>query len=85
MKTRKAMERVFGDAKKWQRMGRARYRGWARVAIQVILTMIVANAKEFASRACLVPGRSAPSGRNVPQKTKRNSQNLALDYRQIAC
>ncbi|MEA4883919.1 MAG: transposase [Clostridia bacterium] len=56
METRKVVERVFGDAKKWHGMGRARYRGQAKVAIQVIMTMMVVNAKRFACGACLAAG-----------------------------
>lgn len=78
-------DRHEGDAAKWHGMGKARYRGRARVAKQVILTMIVVNAKKSACRACPSPGSSAPSGRNVTQKTKGDGQNLALDYRQVAC
>jgi IS5 family transposase len=56
MKIRKTIERVFGDAKKWHRMGRARYRSRARVAIQVILTMIVLNAKKLARQLYFASG-----------------------------
>jgi len=56
MKIRKAIERVFGDAKKWHRMGRTRYRSRARVAIQVILTMIVLNAKKLARQLYFASG-----------------------------
>lgn len=40
---RKTIERVFGEAKAWHNIARARYRGRARVAIQVLLLL-------FASR-----------------------------------
>lgn len=44
---RPAIERKFGEAKKWHGMGRARYRGRARVAIQVLMTFFVINAKRM--------------------------------------
>jgi IS5 family transposase len=50
MRVRKTVERLFGEAKVWHRMGRARYRRLGRVTIQVIMTLIVANAKKIATR-----------------------------------
>ncbi|HHV78364.1 MAG TPA: IS1182 family transposase [Firmicutes bacterium] len=48
MKVRKTIERLFGEVKTWHRMARARYRGLEKVAIQVIMTLIVANVKKMA-------------------------------------
>lgn len=44
---RKMIERKFGEAKKWHGMARARYRGKWKVAIQVIMTFLVMNAKRI--------------------------------------
>ena len=51
LRIRKTIERAFADCKVWHRMARARYRGLSRVTIQVILTLIVVNAKKMAKRA----------------------------------
>jgi len=59
MRVRKTVERLFGEAKVWHRMGRARYRGRARVAIQVIMTLIVLNAKKMATRPRAAPALCA--------------------------
>jgi transposase len=48
MRVRKEIERVFGHAKTWHKMSRARYRGIKRVALQVFLTFMVINAKKAA-------------------------------------
>jgi len=48
MRVRKSIERVFGHAKTWHRMARARYRGLKRVALQVFLTFMVINVKKIA-------------------------------------
>lgn len=48
LKLRKMIERKFGEAKKWHGMARARYRGRWKVAIQVIMTFFVMNAKRIA-------------------------------------
>lgn len=45
LKSRKKIERKFGEAKWWHQMRRARYRGKWRVGIQVIMTFIVLNVK----------------------------------------
>lgn len=45
---RKMIERKFGEAKKWHGMARARYRGKWKVAIQVLMTFLVMNAKRIA-------------------------------------
>lgn len=50
MRVRKTVERLFGEVKTWHGMVRARYRGLGRVTIQVIMTLIVANAKKMAAR-----------------------------------
>jgi len=55
MRVRKTVERLFGEAKGWHRMGRARYRGLGRVAIGVIMTLIVLNAKKMATRSGTTP------------------------------
>lgn len=46
---RQVVERLFGNAKQWHRMGQARYRGLGRTAIQVYMTFIVLNAKKIAT------------------------------------
>jgi len=55
MRMRKTIERVFGEAKTWHRMMRARYRGLERVAVQVLMTFICLNAKKMAQRTKLEP------------------------------
>ena len=47
LKIRPLIERRFGVGKKWFRLGRARYRGKARVAIQVLMTFLVMNVKRM--------------------------------------
>lgn len=47
LKVRKAIERKFGEAKKWHGLVRARYRTRARVAIQAFLVFIVMNLKRM--------------------------------------
>lgn len=47
MRLRKTVERVFGDAKVWHGMARARYRGLMRVTVQVLMTFIVTNVKKM--------------------------------------
>lgn len=44
---RKAIERKFGEVKKWHGLRRARYRGKEKVAIQVFMTFLVANIKRM--------------------------------------
>ena len=44
---RKMVERKFGEAKKWHGMTRARYRGRAKVKIQVLMTFLVLNVKRI--------------------------------------
>jgi IS5 family transposase len=48
LRLRKIIERKFGEAKKWHGMSRARYRGKWKVAIQIIMTFLVMNAKRMA-------------------------------------
>ena len=48
LRLRKIVERKFGEAKKWHGMARARYRGKWKVAIQIIMTFFVMNAKRIA-------------------------------------
>jgi IS5 family transposase len=50
MLIRKSVEHLFGDVKTWHGMRRPRYRGLGRVTIQVLMTLIVANAKKMAKR-----------------------------------
>jgi len=45
---RKGIERKFGEAKKWHGMSRARYRTKWKVAIQILMTFLVINAKRMA-------------------------------------
>jgi len=47
MQIRRTIERMFGDAKRWHGMGRARYTGLGRVTIQVLLTFMVCNVKKM--------------------------------------
>lgn len=59
MRVRKTVERLFGEAKVWHRMARARYCGRGRVTIQVLMTLIVANAKKMAVRLAATPAACA--------------------------
>lgn len=52
---RKAIERKFGEAKKWHNLARARYRGRWRVAIQVLMTFLVINVKRIIKLLRLQP------------------------------
>jgi hypothetical protein len=45
---RRMIERKFGEAKKWHGMARARYRGLAKVKIQVLMTFLAINVKKLA-------------------------------------
>lgn len=47
LKIRPIVERRFGGGKKWLGLGRARYRGKWRVAIQVLMTFLVMNVKRM--------------------------------------
>ena len=58
MGVRRSVERVFGDVKVWHGMGRARYRGLEQVKVQVLMTLIVANAKKMAK---LLAAKGLPS------------------------
>jgi len=44
---RKMVEQKFGEAKKWHGMARARYRGRAKVKIQVLMTLLILNVKRI--------------------------------------
>ena len=50
MRIRRTIERLFGEAKLWHNMARARYRRRSRVAIQVLLTFMCLNAKKMSLR-----------------------------------
>ena len=50
LQVRKAVERTFGEGKRWHGMARSRYCGRARTAVQVLLTCIVIDAKKMARR-----------------------------------
>lgn len=47
LKLRKMIERKFGEAKKWHGLARARYRNKWKVAIQILMTFLVMNAKRM--------------------------------------
>ncbi|MHA1410540.1 MAG: transposase [Candidatus Odinarchaeia archaeon] len=41
------IEQKFGEAKKWHRMDRARYRGREKAKIQVLMTFLILNVKRI--------------------------------------
>jgi len=47
LKKRSLIERRFGGSKKWHGLGRARYWGKAKVAIQALMTFLVMNVKRM--------------------------------------
>jgi IS5 family transposase len=47
LRKRSLIERRFGSGKKWHDLGRARYWGKAKVAIQVLMTFLVMNVKRM--------------------------------------
>lgn len=47
LRRRSLMERRFGGGKKWHGLGRARYWGKAKVAIQALMTFLVMNVKRM--------------------------------------
>jgi transposase len=47
LKIRPIVKRRFGGGKKWHRLGRARYWGKAKVAIQALMTFLVMNVKRM--------------------------------------
>jgi hypothetical protein len=47
LKKRSLIERRFGGGKKWHGLGRARYWGRAKVAIQALVTFLVMNVKRM--------------------------------------
>lgn len=55
LRLRKMIERKFAEAKKWHGLRRARYRGKWKVAIQVLMTFLVMNAKRIARLLKLPP------------------------------
>jgi len=52
---RKGIERKFGEAKKWHRLHRARYRRRTRVAIQVFMTFMALNIKRIVNLSLPAP------------------------------
>ncbi|WP_370636981.1 transposase [Gelria sp. Kuro-4] len=54
MRIQRTIERVFGEAKTWHGMARARYRGRFRVPIQVFLPLS-AYVKKMARRIACQP------------------------------
>lgn len=50
LRVRKVIERTLGEAKQWHSIGRSRYCGRTRIAVQVLLTCIVIDAKKMARR-----------------------------------
>lgn len=46
LKIRSSIERRFGGGKKWLGLGRARYRGKAKMVIQALMTFLVMNEKD---------------------------------------
>jgi len=60
LKKRKNIERKFGEGKKWHNLGRTRYRGRWRVAIQVFMTFIVINSKRMIKLLEIEGGAFAP-------------------------
>ena len=47
MLVRKTIERVFGQAKKWHRLDRARYRGLLGATFQAVMTFFALNTKKL--------------------------------------
>lgn len=58
---RRMVERKFGEGKRWHNLGRARYRGRWRVAIQVFMTFLVMNVKRM-TRMLQKRGESTTAG-----------------------
>jgi len=58
LKMHKMIERKFAEAKKWHGLRRARYRGKWKVAIQVLMTFLVMNAKRIVKLLKLPPIRN---------------------------
>lgn len=59
LKLRKMIERKFGEAKKWHGLTRARYRSKWKVAVQVLMTFLVMNAKRIVRLLKLLPKSEA--------------------------
>lgn len=66
LKERKKIERKFGEAKRWHRMDRSRYRGRWRVAIGMLMTFMVLNAKRIVR---LIRQNAAPGVRELARAT----------------
>jgi len=66
LRVRKVIERTFGEAKQWHGLGRGRYRGRERTAIQVLLTCLVLNAKKMACR--FKDARGHRKGPRLPER-----------------
>jgi len=66
LRVRKVIERTFGEAKQWHGLGRSRYRGRERTAIQVLLTCLVLNAKKMACR--FKDARGHRKGPRLPER-----------------
>jgi transposase, IS5 family len=64
VKERYKIERKFGEGKLWHRLGRCRYLGLDRYAIQAHLTAIVLNLKRMVQLICGVTFR-APSRKRI--------------------
>ena len=63
LRDRKQIERKFAEAKCWHGLGRARYRGRWRVAIQVLMTFLVLNLKRMVRLLAGRETRAIPLGR----------------------
>jgi len=68
LRVRKAVERTFGEGKQWHGMGRSRYCGRARTAVQVLLTCMVIDAKKMARRL---------AGKNPKRRKPRSGAEVA--------
>jgi IS5 family transposase len=68
LRVRKAIERTFGEGKQWHGMGRSRYCGRARTAVQVLLTCMVIDAKKMARRL---------AGKNPKRRKPRSGAEVA--------
>jgi len=66
LKERKKIERKFGEAKWWHRMDRSQYRGRWRVAIGMLMTFMVLNAKRIVR---LIRQNAAPGARELARAT----------------
>jgi hypothetical protein len=71
MRVRRAVERVFGEEKRWHRMARLRYAAGRVAAIEAYFTVIVVDAKKIARRLVNKPAPGTGSTACVlpPQPT----------------